>query len=285
MSTARVGTSLVRAGKFLLTRLASQIEDVAQVCRGRIPIFVNLEEAEMRCVWSTNPSWLFGVSLGGLVLLATGGPSAGQTAPATCQRTLTANVVALDQVFFYNRLGATNPAGMIYALRRDVVDVATGKTEAQGGVLTPGRVALRPDKRPRPLVLRMNVRDCLTINFQNLLNPRRVNDNQPITRTAGLHVTGLQLVNSIADDGSNVGANASSLARPGERRTYTLFGERENVYFLYSPAAQTGGQGDGGTLAFGLFGAVNVEPVGAEYYRSEVTNADLRVVSVGTAPT
>ena len=42
---------------------------------------------------------------------------------------------------------------------------------------------------------------------------------------------------------------------------------------LYSPAAQTGGQGDGGTLAFGLFGAVNVEPVGAEYYRSQLTNA------------
>src|SRR5262245_4138878 len=239
----------------------------------------------MRCVWSRKPSWLLGASFGGLVLLATGGPSAGQTAPATCHRTLTANVVALDQVFFYNRLGATNPAGMIYALRRDVVDVASGKTEAQGGVLTPGRVALRPDKRPRPLVLRMNVHDCLTINFQNLLNPRRVNDNQPITRTAGLHVTGLQLVNSIADDGSNVGANASSLARPGERRSYKLYAERENVYFLYSPAAQTGGQGDGGSLAFGLFGAVNVEPVGAEYYRSEVTNADLRVASVGTAPT
>ena len=155
---------------------------------------------------------------------------------------VTANVVALDQVFFYNRLGAVNPGGMIYALRRDVVDVATGKTEAQGGVLSPGRVALRADKRPRPLVLRMNVRDCLTISFQNLLNPARVNDNQPVTRSAGLHVTGLQLVTSIADDGSNVGANASSLAAPGQRRTYKLFAERENTYLFYSPAAQTGGK-------------------------------------------
>ena len=152
-------------------------------------------------------------------------------------------------------------------------------------MLTPGRVALRADKRPRPLVLRMNVRDCLTISFQNLLNPARVNDNQPVTRNAGLHVTGLQLVTSIADDGSNVGANASSLAAPGQRRTYKLFAERENGYLLYSPAAQTGGQGDGGTLAFGLFGAVNVEPVGAEYYRSDLTNADLRIATVGTAPT
>ena len=234
---------------------------------------------------SRKSPWLTGASLSGVLLLTLGGPSEAQTAAPTCQRQLTANVVALDQVFFYNRLGAVNPGGMIYALRRDVVDVATGKTEAQGGVLSPGRVALRPDKRPRPLVLRMNVRDCLTISFQNLLNPARVNDNQPITRNAGLHVTGLQLVTSIADDGSNVGANASSLAAPGQRRTYKLFAERENTNLFYSPASQTGGQGDGGTLAFGLFGAVNVEPVGAEYYRSDLTNADLRIATVGTAPT
>jgi hypothetical protein len=204
---------------------------------------------------------------------------------ATCKRTLTANVVALDQVFFYNRLGAVNPAGMVYALRRDVVDSSTGKTEAQGGVLSPGHVALRADKRPRPLVLRMNVGDCLTINFQNLLSPVRVDNNQPITRSAGVHVAGLQLVKSIADDGSNVGANASSLAAPGQKRSYTLYAERESTHLLYSPAAQTGAQGDGGTLAFGLFGAVNVEPAGAEYYRSQTTNADLQVATVGTAPT
>jgi hypothetical protein len=239
----------------------------------------------MRCVGSRGYSWLFGTSLSGLLLLAMSGPSEGQPTAGTCQRMLNANVVALDQVFFYNRIGAANPAGMIYALRRDVVDVATGKTEAQGGTLTPGRVALRPDKRPRPLVLRMNVRDCLTINFQNLVNPARVNDNQPITRNVGLHVTNLQLVSGIADDGSNVGANASSLAAPGERRIYRLYAERESMGFLYSPAAMTGAQGDGGTLSFGLFGAVNVEPPGAEYYRSQVTNADLRIATVGTAPT
>lgn len=231
--------------------------------------------------------WLFGasLSLSGLLLVPTSGPGEAQTASASCQRQLTANVVALDQVFFYNRLGAANPAGMMYALRRDVVDVATGLTEAQGGVLAPGRVALRPDKRPRPLVLRMNVHDCLTINFQNLLNPARVDANQPITRNVGLHVTNMQLVTNISDDGSNVGANASSLAAPGQSRTYKIYSERESMGFLFSPAAMTGAEGDGGTLAFGLFGSVNVEPVGAEYYRSQVTNADLQIATVGTAPT
>jgi NADPH-dependent curcumin reductase CurA len=38
---------------------------------------------------------------------------------AQCTRTITANVVALDQPFFWNRLGAVQPQGMMYALRRD----------------------------------------------------------------------------------------------------------------------------------------------------------------------
>ena len=55
------------------------------------------------------------------------------TAPApTCKRQLTANVVALDQVFFYNRLGAVNPAGMVYALRRDVVERRDGQSRGSG---------------------------------------------------------------------------------------------------------------------------------------------------------
>ena len=39
-----------------------------------------------------------------------------------CERNLVANVVALDQPLMYNRLGAQNANGMIYALRGDVVD-------------------------------------------------------------------------------------------------------------------------------------------------------------------
>src|SRR5215472_1162987 len=250
----------------------------------RFRIFRSLEEDEMRRISSRKPWLLFGsVMFGVLLALASAGPSGAQTA-GICKRQLTANVVALDQVFFYNRLGAENPAGMIYALRRDVIDNITNRPEADGGVLSPGRVQLRPDKRPRPLVLRMNVHDCLTINFQNLLNRNRVHMDQPVTRNAGVHVTGMQLVNTIADDGSFVGANATSLAAPGDRRTYTIYAEREGMYFLFSPAAMNGAEGEGGTLSFGLFGSVNVEPEGAEYYRSEVTNADLRAATQTTMP-
>ncbi|HEX8721893.1 MAG TPA: LamG-like jellyroll fold domain-containing protein, partial [Pyrinomonadaceae bacterium] len=111
--------------------------------------------------------------------------------PPAGSRLVTADVVALDQVIVYNRLGAINPAGMMFALRRDVVPVDPAKG------IVPGNVQLRPDKRPRPLVLRMNVGDRLQINFQNLLSPSPADDNQPATRTAGVHVVGLQLVNNI----------------------------------------------------------------------------------------
>src|SRR5688500_1475175 len=62
--------------------------------------------------------------------------------PQTCARTLTADVVAFDQVFFWNRLGAVQPQGMMFALRRDVVPIS-------GSSLSQGNVQLRPDKRPR----------------------------------------------------------------------------------------------------------------------------------------
>jgi hypothetical protein len=187
-----------------------------------------------------------------------------------CERIVKAEVVAFDQVFFYNRLGAVNPAGMIYALRRDV-------QPKSGTTLTAGNVRLKDYKRARPVVLRMNIGDCLQITFQNLLDPNRADDNQPATRTASIHAVGLQLKNSILDDGSNVGVNPSSLIEPEKTIVYTLYAEKEGNHLLYSTAATTGGEGDGGSLPMGLFGSVNVEPRGAEWYRSQITEADLRL--------
>src|ERR1051326_6965771 len=66
---------------------------------------------------------------------------------ANAKRTIKADVVALDQPWLWNRLGAAQPGGMIFALRRDVVS-NDGSTN-----LTFGQVMLKGDKRPRPLVL------------------------------------------------------------------------------------------------------------------------------------
>src|SRR3569832_1525404 len=168
---------------------------------------------------------------GVVALLAVSSAHAQTSPPTTCERTVKADVVALDQALIYNRLGAINPAGMIYALKRDVVAIDPSKG------LVAGNVHLRPGKRPRPIALRMNVGDCLQINFTNLLAPDIANintspipkdpnavedpnapeppappeavdfksfaaNNAPVTRTASAHIMGLQAVGSILSDGS-----------------------------------------------------------------------------------
>ena len=192
-----------------------------------------------------------------------------------CARTIKADVVALDQAIMYNRLGTVNPGGMIYALRKDLVAIDPLK-----GIVA-GNVRLRSDKRPRPIVLRINSGDCLRITFTNLLSPSPLSD-QPATRSAGIHVMGMELVGSLASDGSNVGVNTPSLVSPGGSTIYTLFATREGNNLMYSSAATTGGEGNGGTLSAGLFGSVNVEPKGAEWYRSQVTAADMTAAKTGT---
>jgi hypothetical protein len=209
------------------------------------------------------------------------------TLPPTpvCERTVKANVVALDQVIMYNRLGTVNPGGMIYALKQDVVAIDPLKG------LVAGNVRLRSNKRPRPIVLRMNNGDCLQVSFTNLLSPKPVShqdpddpfSDQPATRSAGVHVIGMELVGTIASDGSNVGTNPPSLVPPGGSTVYTLAATREGNNLMYSTAATTGGEGDGGTLSEGLFGSVNVEVRGAEWYRSQVTAAEMAAATLKNA--
>ncbi|MDP1557118.1 MAG: hypothetical protein Q8L84_16795, partial [Hyphomonas sp.] len=123
-----------------------------------------------------------------------------------CSRTVKADVVALDQPLMFNRMGAQNVNGMIYALRSDVVDRASGKPEAAGGTLTPGNVSLRPDKRPRPIVVRVREGECLEVKFTNLLssqaNPNNampsiltIND-QVAERRAGFTPLGMSALDS-----------------------------------------------------------------------------------------
>ncbi|HEX8501288.1 MAG TPA: Ig-like domain-containing protein [Pyrinomonadaceae bacterium] len=222
---------------------------------------------------------------------------------AACARTLTAKVVAFDQVYTYNRFGAFNPGGMMYALERDVVAI----DGARG--LVSGNVQLRPDKRPRPLVLRMNEGDCLQVTFRNLLTTSRpavegINfTNQPdkqtytgapvkllqndttFTRTASMHVNGLEYVNGpSASDGAHVGNNTSSLVEPDASKTYTWYGRKQGQYMVHSLGAPVGGEGDGGQTVLGLFGAVVVEPQGAKWYRSQVTADKLAAVTTGRNP-
>ena len=222
----------------------------------------------------------------GLLALAAGGPAgAAEERPAgggRFGRIVHADVVALDQCLVYNRFGTTRPDGMVFALRRDVLPGDPAHAGEAG--LHAGHVILRPGKRPRPIVLRVNQGDCLEITLTNLLDPHNiplppgVPPTAPATREVSLHVEGLEVVDRIEDDGSWVGLNPDGLAAhaaangatvPEQTRTYRLFAREEGVFLLFSQAASFGG--NGGQIMPGLFGAVVVEPRGSKWYRSQVT--------------
>jgi hypothetical protein len=199
--------------------------------------------------------------------------------PDVCQgkRMIFAEVYALARpTIMLNRLGANIPDGLIFALRQDV-DNPDSKNPT-----------LKPSKRPRPIVLRANQDDCITITFTNkiAIYPNNVVDPNnppppapvPTTPQTSLHVQGMQVVNTINSDGSFVGANDSSLANNvallGQPKTkYVLYAQNEGTFLLHTTGdSSTTGQ----QLLQGMFGALHVEPKGAMWYRSQVTADDLK---------
>jgi len=251
----------------------------------------------------------------GLAPGAAKGADEAKATPLICNRTIKAEVVAIDQPWMWNRLGAAQPGGVLYALYGDIVQL-DGKELPDLSKLSPqqveeqlaGRVRLRDDKRPRPLVLRANKGDCLEITLWNLLAPdpgsnggekaterwalrqKRLQHepvpesaDQSATRWVGIHATGIELIGNISSDSSWIGRNPDSLAStagakaaggnvpPGQMQKYRWYAAEEGTYLIYSPADMESGD----QARAGLFGAINVEPEGAEWYRSQVTHDDL----------
>ncbi|MGE3353269.1 MAG: copper oxidase [Planctomycetota bacterium] len=209
-------------------------------------------------------------------LAANGGEPGGDgPPPRPCANTVTADVVAFDTPIVWNKFGSLDPHGMMYALRRDVV--STGPQPwppVDPPQLVAGRVRLRDDLRPRPLVLRVNEGDCLQVTFTNLLDPTQYfvdpNDpgqSTPRTRSASFHVVGMSLLD-IQSQAGNIGNNADALAQPGDTKVYTFIAENEGAHLAQSLGALAGGEGDGGSMSHGLFGAVVVEPAGSIWRHS-----------------
>jgi hypothetical protein len=239
-----------------------------------------------------------GIALLGLLAAGLALPSASQAAVA-CDRTITADVVVLDNPTVFNRLGAQNPNWITYALKRDVVFQNRGNpNDARNGTpctmtqCTAGNVELRPDKRPRPLVVRSVTGACLDITFTNLLDPRPnpnpaqqdnlFNDNQVADRHAGFHPQGVELVGGMASDASYVGTNANSLVLPGQWTTYRFYTPHEGTFTVNSYGATIGSEANSGNLGLGMFAQLNVQPKGARIYRSQVTEEEMRLATVGT---
>ena len=103
---------------------------------------------------------------------------------------LVADVVAIDHPMVFNRLGAQNVNWMMYALRHDVIDLKTrfpldytdkgNSLFAQVKANNASRdIALRPDLRPRPLVLRVAEGGYLKVRFTNLLETKPLSAPTP----------------------------------------------------------------------------------------------------------
>ena len=151
---------------------------------------------------------------------------------------------------------------------------------------------------------------------RELVKAGAISADWPHTRAASFHVNGLEYLpirpaecplSTISrhwvcgSDADNVGLNKGivnpatpaalrakleqqgSLVYPGHSAVYRWRAFREGTYFTYSSGAGVGGEGNGGQVGLGLFGAVNVQPRESVWYRSQVTHSDLQAATRSNA--
>ncbi len=111
--------------------------------------------------------------------------------------------------------------------------------------------------------------------------------NWPRTRGLNFAIQGLTAVNEAGEqDGIEPACTGLAAVAPGEAIDCYYQIDREGPYFMASTAAPSGGEGDGGSITHGLFGAVVVEKKGTGWYRSQVSRGAFDAVwgPAGTAP-
>jgi hypothetical protein len=154
----------------------------------------------------------------------------------------------------------------------------------------PGKVTLRPDKRPRPIVLRVAAGDCLTVNLTNLLayqanpnkhgiepergegevevEPKAASTSSPTSRSptamSASRSTACRRSTASPTSPPTPGATATSWSPRQHPQLHPVCAEREGAFAATSQGATFGGEGGAGNVANGLFGQVVVVPkVGA----------------------
>lgn len=207
--------------------------------------------------------------------------SAAAVAPS-CAITRAYQVDAINVNIPYNRWGANSAAGatnldadgMMYVLRQDKEsvknwDVPLGHKRGTDGSYVK-LSAGEPDPtggrrlRPRPLILRANVGECVRVTFTNDLNDRQFGGKLANPR-ASIHVHGAAY-DVQTSDGSKVGFNDDTTVGIGASIQYTwLAPEQEGAYLFHDHGALAGSEGDGGATVHGLFGALAVEPAGSSW--------------------
>lgn len=171
-------------------------------------------------------------------------------------------VVAIQKKLIYNRYGDHDPDGLVFVPLEDVDNVLAGKC------------------MPKPLILRANAGDWIEVTLHNAWNP-----NHPIpyfsyprvpldkeyapSMRVSLNPQFLQY-DPVSDSGINVGYNEmEQTVGVGESKRYLWHADQEYGACIIQSF------GDMRNHRYhGLFGAVIVEPPGAEWYRNFTRKKD-----------
>ena len=171
-------------------------------------------------------------------------------------------VVAVQKKLVYNRYGDHDPDGLVFVPLEDVDNVLAGKC------------------MPKPLILRANVGDWIEVTLHNAWNPEhpipyfsypRVPLDKEYTPSmrVSLNPQFLQY-DPVCDSGINVGYNEmEQTVGVGESKRYLWHADQEYGACIIQSF------GDMRNHRYhGLFGAVIVEPPGAEWYRNFTNRKD-----------
>ncbi len=182
-----------------------------------------------------------------------------QAAVAACDAAgadRTYDIAAINVDIPYNRWGQRNPHGMVYALQADKVAIRDWSRPL-------GTTSSDRRLRPRPLVVRANEGECVRVNFSNELG-ERPGPGLPVNPRASISIKGLPY-DVQTSGGSHVGYNEDTTVGRGQTITSYWRAPQEGTYFFQDTAMPAGSEGDGGSAAHGLFGALVVEPAGSTW--------------------
>ncbi|MCQ3976543.1 MAG: hypothetical protein DPW09_24185, partial [Anaerolineae bacterium] len=157
------------------------------------------------------------------------------------------NVSAIPVNITLNRFGDHDPGSFMYVLDENIAAVRAQEASRQVSI------GLRKDPI-QPLAIRVNMGECLEIRFTNRLSFE-----------TSFHIQGLPY--DVSSAAGRVGQNANSFAAPNQSITYRwpipTEIEAEGAYYVRPHGASRQ------VIAHGLFGAVIVEPSGAQYLDPE----------------
>ncbi len=118
-------------------------------------------------------------------------------------------IEAIEIPIVYNKYGDHDPNGLLYVLKKDAAKIKDG-ARRNFAMYPP-----QPYHEVKPLVIRANVGDKITIRFTHSLN-----------RVLSIHVQGLRY-DVQTSDGASVGFNSDSTTTG--QITYTWYADRERA--------------------------------------------------------